>query len=86
MSFNIQTLIYNNSPAYIQNILCSFQGKKLLRDRFNDKFEEYLDNLNKTNHFPFEQINQYKEEQLYRILEYSYNNVPFYKDSFNKLK
>ena len=86
MSFNIQTLIYNNSPAYIQNILCSFQGKKLLRDRFNDKFEEYLDNLNKTNHFSFEQINQYKEEQLYRILEYSYNNVPFYKDSFKKLK
>ena len=54
----LKNRIYNNSPIYIQNILCSIQGKILLKERFNEKFEEYLDNLNETNHFSLEHINQ----------------------------
>ena len=80
---NILILIYNNSPVFVQNQLCSLLGRKMIEERFNDYFFKVLSDLNDSQYYTFDNIQNYKEEHLYKILEYAYNKVPFYKKFYD---
>lgn len=80
---SISTFIYNNSPVFFQNAFCSLLGKKMVEERFNDYFFKVLSDLNESQYYTFDNIRSYKEEHLYKILEYAYNKVPFYKKFYD---
>lgn len=83
---NLKTVIYENSPYYVQNMLCSLLGRNIMNARFNDYFFSLLEDLNKSQYANKEDILKYKEEHLRQIIEYAYFNVPYYKESFDKCK
>lgn len=78
-------LIYNILPAYMQNIVCSVQGTILKRLRYNDLFNDLLDQLNVSQWKDEAQIKSYKENELEKILNTCYKYVPYYGLTFNKV-
>lgn len=78
--------IYEMSPVWIQNILCSLQGKKILRERFNESFYKNMEELRVSRKWNAEKIRQYKEEQTHKMLDYAYRECPFYKMFFDANK
>lgn len=78
--------LYDLSPIWIQNIMCSVKGWLIMRERFNDKFYDYLGQLQASLYWNVEEIFCYKEEQTFRMLEYAYRECPFYKKYFNTHK
>lgn len=76
--------LYAKMPVWAQNLMCSVQGKKIIRERFNDKFFQYLEELKKSETWSAEKIASYKSEQTHRILEYAYKECPFYKRFFDE--
>ena len=79
---NIDT-IYNNSPYFVQNLMCSVKGVFIKRQRFNDLFYDNLARLEESQYWSTDDILRYKEERLYRMLEYAYQFVPFYKNYYD---
>lgn len=77
--------IYRNLPVYLQNICCSLQGYKIKKLRYNTEFRKYSEFLEMTDTWDQEKIRCYKEEQLARILAYSYEYCPFYRNSFQRM-
>ena len=75
--------IYDLSPAWVQNIMCSIKGRHIVKERFNDAFYKNLEELNSSQSWNADRINQYKEEQTRSILEYAYKECPFYKLFFD---
>lgn len=75
--------IYDLSPAWVQNIMCSIKGRHIVKERFNDAFYKNLEELNSSQSWNADRINQYKEEQTRSILEYAYKECPFYKIFFD---
>ena len=83
---NIKEFIYQNSPVALQNYLCSIIGKRYLAERYNDVFFQLLGDLNKSQYASENEIVSYKEEHIFKMLKYSYENVPYYRKSFSELK
>lgn len=76
--------LYDRSPVWVQNMMCSLQGKKIIKERFNDDFFRNLEELSLSQYWPIEKIRQYKEEQTRKMLEYAYKECPFYKTFFDE--
>jgi phenylacetate-CoA ligase len=51
--------------------------------RFGDEFRRLLDWLEESQWWSPEQIQQYQAQQLSQLLEYAYNNVPYYRRTFD---
>lgn len=75
--------VYNCSPVFVQNLMCSAKGLMIKRLRFSDQFFSDLDSLKNSQFKSKNDIIAYKEENLHRILEYAYNNVPFYREFYD---
>lgn len=71
-------------PVFAQNTLCSIQGYRLKKQRFNSTFDEILTFLNATHNWTSEQILAYKEEHLSKIIEHAYNTSPYYKKKYSE--
>lgn len=69
-------------PVGIQNMLCSLEGYRLKKLRFNKTYEEILEFLNATQNWTSEQILAYKEEHLAKIIEHAFKTCPYYKDKY----
>ncbi len=79
-----QEKIYNNSPVFIQNLLVSAYGYTWRKRRFGGVFkQEYLKAKEREN-FAAEQWMDYQNEHLQQVLLHSFENVPFYQESFKK--
>lgn len=75
--------LYDISPAWVQNLMCSVKGMKIMRERFNEDFFYNLEELKNSQYWTADCINSYKEEKLHFILEYAYRECPFYKHFFD---
>lgn len=78
--------IYSRTPVFVQNALCSIQGYKLKKQRYNEYYEEILNFLGSTQKWTGEDITRYKEEQLYKIIKHAYDTCPYYQDKFKANK
>ncbi|MCE9786735.1 hypothetical protein [Shewanella chilikensis] len=56
--------IYENSPIFFQNFLCSLYGYFESRKRFNKDFQDYFDFLLKSEHYTKAQIEEYKRGKI----------------------
>lgn len=77
--------IYNNLPISLQNILCSVYGYNLKRIRYGKDFYKNLSLYKETSTWSENQIIEYKEEKIYNIIEYSFNNCPYYKRKYSEV-
>ncbi len=68
----LQEKIYNISPVWLQNLMCSAKGYLIHRRRYNKDFLSFLDQ--------FEAHKYQTDESLYKILHFC-QDVPFYKEN-----
>lgn len=80
-----QFAIYKRMPIFLQNLLCSIQGYRLEQQRYGSGYYSIYDFLKTSDKFDEDQILSYKEEQISKIIEYTYNHCPYYKKRYSKL-
>jgi len=78
--------IYNYLPIALQNVCCSYYGKKLSSVRYSPSFFAYLEALSESEWWDLEKINHYQDEQIKNIVNYSYHHVPYYNQVMKSLK
>lgn len=79
--------IYISSPIFIQNLGFSFGGLPIVFQRkMNGYYSKYLNYLRKTQTFSKREINDLQNDNIRKIINYSYNNIPYYHDLFKSLK
>ena len=76
--------IYENSPIYGQNLLCSIYGAFLKRKRFSREFFAYLDWLEESQYWSEMEVYDYKLRELQKIYQHAYTTVPFYRDKYKR--
>ena len=77
--------IYKHLPISVQNFLCSVQGYRLDKQRYNKEYYKYYEFLLKSDSWTKEQILKYKEEQTFKIIEYAFKHCPYYFKKFKSL-
>ena len=77
--------IYKLCPVPLQNFLCTLQGYKLEKQRYNKEYFEIFKTLIDSDKWSKEQILHYKEEHTYRIIEYAFRHCPFYTELYTNL-
>lgn len=75
--------IYKNSPIFLQNMVCYWEGMRIQKKRYNKDFFRYLDQLIASDSYTHEQIVAYKEEHLAQILDYAYRHCPYYREKYS---
>lgn len=75
--------LYAMSPVWIQNLMCSIRGGQIVKERFNNEFYAYMEELRLSHSWSAERIIHFKEEQTYKILDYAYRECPFYKKYYD---
>lgn len=81
-------VIYDKSPVFLQNAILSGYSSILDKQRYGGRFNDYRDFLNKSQWFKHEELINYQNEQLNKLLHHAYNTVPYYRNTFeqNKLR
>lgn len=75
--------IYNKLPVSLQNFACSMEGARINRVRYGSYFEKVLKQYKKTGKASYEQIREYQDEKLKKLLIHAYETVPYYKKEFD---
>ena len=71
--------IYMNSPIFIQNIICSLYGWKEKKTRFSKDFFSFFESLKTSEYWSQDQIETYKNQQLFEVIKAASEDVPYYK-------
>jgi phenylacetate-CoA ligase len=75
--------IYYNSPVFLQNLLISI-GKSL-ENKKNYKYQKTADKeLEQTEKMTLSQLKGKQFNEFKKLLEYAYNNIPFYRELYIK--
>ena len=75
--------IYSMLPIAVQNFLVGLYSEKLKLDRNGREFEEILSFLQSTSTWSSQQILQYKEESIFKIIEHAYNHCSYYRKKYD---
>lgn len=78
--------IYNISPIWLQNLACTWKGHIEKKSRLGGEFKSILKNLEDSQWMKKETIEKNQLNDLKKILTYSYENIPYYKELFDKIK
>lgn len=78
--------IYEHSPVLAQHAMVSLYGWKLARLRYGGDFEKHLQELLRSERFSREELAEYRDEQLRRLIRHCYENVPYYAQMFRDLR
>ncbi len=71
--------VYERMPALAQNIVLTGYSALLDRERYGAGFRNFQEWLDKTQWYNPEELRSYQEEQLARLVQYSYRHVPYYR-------
>lgn len=71
--------LYLRSPVFLQNALVSYQGRKLLRERFGSGYAEWDGFLRKSERSAPALIKHYQDERLRFMIAYVHQHVPYYR-------
>ncbi|HYM94477.1 MAG TPA: hypothetical protein VET23_10085, partial [Chitinophagaceae bacterium] len=82
MNKSFQKSIRDNMPEYLKYITAPLFRNRLIRDK---NFTKYYNLLQDRESLSSEKIIEYQFDQLKHILIYSYQNVPYYQELFNKI-
>ncbi len=78
---------YDSSPIWIQNFACTFKGFIEKQKRFGGDFNEIYEFLKESEWKSFNEIKEYKNLNLNKIINYCFYNIPYYNEvmRLNKL-
>jgi phenylacetate-CoA ligase len=81
---DIKRWVYDHSPIFFQNFMCTQAGKMRLRQRYDKNFQDRRLNFRKLGKQSLEEIEKYQFKELKELLRHCYETVPFYKELFQK--
>ncbi len=81
MSKSIQ--LYHKLPYFLKQLICSYEGKKIQKRRYDDSFLQLLKKYNERTTISKEDLYQFRDESLIKFIHYAIDNIPFYK-KYNK--
>jgi len=71
---------YFKSPIFIQNIMTSFYGCKLHRERYAGNHDKYLEELLRSQWHKKKEIERLIDKKFVTIFHHAVKNVPFYRE------
>ena len=75
--------LYNNSPIWLQNLMCGLKGSQLKRERFGDDFKHKLAEYESRNNWSYDQMCDLRDRKLQQMVMHCYNTVPYYRQLFD---
>jgi len=75
--------LYNRLPVFLQNAACGIQGWKINRNRYSATFWRLLSEYEERSSWTNDQLNDYRDKQLRKMIHHCYNTVPYYKRLFD---
>ncbi len=70
--------VYDNSPIFLQNIMCSLEGYRKCRVRYADAYWKHRKFLEDFDNWPLEKQLEYQRTEMVKFIKYAYNNSKFY--------
>lgn len=77
--------VYNLTPIWLQNIICSIKGIKLQYTRYSSDFKKLLYNFENREKWSYEQICEFRNQKLNELIKHAYETVPYYKECFKNI-
>jgi len=81
-----QERMYPLLPIFAQNLVCDLHGYSQYKLRYGGEFQELLDWLEETEWWSDEEIQEYQNIQLRKLVQHAYATVPYYQRVFDELK
>ncbi len=75
--------IYDKSPIWLQNVMCSVKGYSNNRSRYGKKYWEYREFFNKFDALSIEEQFEYQRKALIDFIKYAVNNSKFYQELYS---
>lgn len=80
----LNRLIYNHSPVFVQDLMTSIFGWQKNRYRYGSpRARQWFEFYRKTAKWREERLREYQLEQMRRTIAYAYRHVPFYRERFD---
>lgn len=76
--------IYEMLPVCVQNLACYYEGNKIKRTRYNVEFLSLLKEYEERKSWSYEQLSEYRDEKLRKMIQYAYDNTIYYKRIMNE--
>jgi phenylacetate-CoA ligase len=78
--------LYYKLPIFAQNLVCRNEGRKIIKNRYSKVFWRLLVEYEKRNNWSYEQLCEYRNNKLQRMIKHCYDTVPYYTKMFNELR
>lgn len=75
--------IYNRLPIWGQNLACYYEGRRIQRTRYGKIFWQKLAEYESHNNWSYEQLCEYRDAKLRKMVHHCYDTVPYYHKLFN---
>jgi phenylacetate-CoA ligase len=82
MSVPTKMKIYNHSPIFMQNLICTMIGRKLNRIRYGKNFDTWIKFYEKSAAWSEEELKEYQREKMIELIYHCFSSVPYYKKKF----
>ncbi|MCQ2378553.1 MAG: hypothetical protein MJ016_04980 [Victivallaceae bacterium] len=76
--------LYNYSPVWVQNLLCSLEGYRIKIVRYGNVFRHALKEYESRNDWSYERLCDFRDLQLRKLVRHCYDTVPYYHRLFNE--
>jgi phenylacetate-CoA ligase len=86
MSGNSLYKMYERMPVWMQNVACSITGLRMRRQRYSDVFHQAFDFLKRSQWWCLEEMKDFQNKLLIKLVRHSYDSVPYYREIFQSLK
>lgn len=74
--------VYNRLPIWGQNLACFAEGMRIRKTRYGKTFWQALDEYESHNGWSYEQLCDYRDERLRKMIRHCYDTVPYYTKLF----
>jgi len=78
--------IYEHSPVLFQDFFTTYWGWNVKRRKYGRYFVECFEFLQESQWYDEEKLRELQNEKLRRLIKCSYENVPYYRELFDKAK
>ena len=75
--------IYNRLPIWGQNLACYYEGSRIKRTRYGKDFWRFLAEYESRANWSYEQLCDYRDARLRKMIHHCYDTVPYYTKLFN---
>ena len=76
--------LYSALPIWAQNAACWYEGRKIRKQRYGADFWKALREYESHNDWSYEQMCDYRDGQLRKLVQHAYETVPYYHKLFNE--